>query len=163
MGLTPKQRHARGLARLLGNAGAFVENTEILEPLFESQMTMAVSDDDRHNLESLVPLLAQTVYASLQRGHKDEVHDAYVVCLDCGKKFPYDMQAMRVGRALPADPKGAILHPPVVPTRSRLRYAIWGWAIPAVLFLCKAVFTKRTAPAETRPADGHSANKRDLT
>ena len=25
---------------------------------------------------------------------------SYVVCLDCGKKFAYDMKAMRIGKAL---------------------------------------------------------------
>ena len=73
---------------------------------------------------------------------------AYVVCLDCGKQFPYDLQEMRIGKAARADPNAGVLHPPVVPPKSRLRYAMWASAIPAVFFLGKAFVRKRQPPQE---------------
>ena len=73
---------------------------------------------------------------------------AYVVCLDCGKQFPYDLQEMRVGKAAPAAPNAGVLHPPVVPPKSRLRYAVWASAIPAVFFLGKAFARKRQPQQE---------------
>jgi hypothetical protein len=74
----------------------------------------------------------------------------YVVCLDCGKQFPYDLQQMRVGRAAPADSSAGVLHPPVVPPKSKLRYAVWASAIPAVFFMRKAL-KQRRPPREQEP------------
>jgi len=71
----------------------------------------------------------------------------YVVCLDCGKQFPYDVQAMRVGKAASADADAGVLHPPVVAPRSKLRYAMWASAIPAAIFLGRA-FVKKRQPAK---------------
>ena len=33
---------------------------------------------------------------------------AYVVCLDCGKKFEYDLKEMRIGKALKQAPPTAL-------------------------------------------------------
>jgi hypothetical protein len=63
----------------------------------------------------------------------------YVLCLDCGKQFPYDLQTKRVGKALPAAKEQGVLHPPVVPPKSKLRYAVIASAIPAVFLLGKAL------------------------
>ena len=125
-------------------------------------MTMAVSD----MIDTISNLLFRCSHKRFTRPFSEvtkisEVRGTYVVCLDCGKQFPYDLQAMRVGRAFPADTKRDVLHPPVVAPRSRLRYAVWGSAIPAILFLCKAAFTKRRAPAEPHPTHGYSASNRD--
>jgi hypothetical protein len=72
----------------------------------------------------------------------------YVVCLDCGKQFPYDLQTMRVGKAAIADTNAGVLHPPVVPPRgSKLKYA--ALALPAAFFLGKALMKPRQ-PAQSR-------------
>jgi hypothetical protein len=82
---------------------------------------------------------------------------AYVVCLDCGKQFPYDVQQMRIGKAAPALPDAGVLHPPVVAPRSKLRYAMWASAIPAAIFLGKA-FAKKRRSARPRgtPPEGQA-------
>jgi hypothetical protein len=73
----------------------------------------------------------------------------YVVCLDCGKQFPYDVSAMKVGKAAAADPNAGVLHPPVVPPpKSKLRYAVWASAIPAAFFLGKALKKQRKPSPE---------------
>jgi hypothetical protein len=74
----------------------------------------------------------------------------YVVCLDCGKQFPYDVGNMQIGKAAPADSNAGVLHPPVVkPRNTKLRYAMWASAIPAVFFLGKAL-KKPRKPAPER-------------
>ena len=76
-------------------------------------------------------------------------NETYVVCLDCGKQFPYDVSAMKVGKAAAADPNAGVLHPPVVPPpKSKLRYAVWASAIPAAFFLGKALKKQRKPSPE---------------
>jgi hypothetical protein len=71
----------------------------------------------------------------------------YVLCLDCGKQFPYDLQEMRVGKALPAAPDAGVLHPPVVPERkSKWRYALLASTVPAAFLIGKAVVKRRKTP-----------------
>jgi len=73
----------------------------------------------------------------------------YVVCLDCGRQFVYDLQAMRVGPRLAASPASGVLESDMPRRKNALRYAaiasiaplIWG----ASRFLRKA---RRSASAE---------------
>jgi hypothetical protein len=98
------------------------------------------------------PLTALTKFGEPRGG-------AYVVCLDCGKQFPYDLQEMRVGKAAPADPNAGVLHPPVVPPKSKLRYAVWASAIPAMFVLGKA-FTRKRRPPQQRKSPPEADPKR---
>ena len=43
-----------------------------------------------------------TVRGKLRRSEAASVTGTYVVCLECGKEFPYDWQAMKVRRIKPA-------------------------------------------------------------
>jgi hypothetical protein len=148
---TTGERDVKELAGDWVRPGIFVENTgEFVGSLFESHMTMAVSD----MIDTISNLLFRCSHKRFTRPFSEvtkisQVRGTYVVCLDCGKQFPYDLQAMRVGRAFPAERN--VLHPPVVAPKSRLRYAVWGSAIPAILFLCKAAFTKRRAVGSRGP------------
>jgi DNA-directed RNA polymerase subunit RPC12/RpoP len=58
-------------------------------------------------IDTLLNLLFRCSHRRLTRpltaaGRKGEPHGrAYVVCLDCGKQFDYDLKAMRMGKAIP--------------------------------------------------------------
>jgi len=66
----------------------------------------------------------------------------YVVCLDCGRQFSYDLTNMRVGPRVPASPATGVLESDSPPRKNALRYAaiasvaplVWG----ATRFLRKA-------------------------
>ncbi len=50
-----------------------------------------------------------TVKSKIQRGPVASITGTYVVCLDCGKEFPYDWEEMKLVRgrpetSLPAEP-----------------------------------------------------------
>ena len=67
--------------------------------------------------------------------------ETYVVCLDCGKQFSYDLKQMRVGKPVEVSHESGVLHPEVVGrsrSKKRLRYAVWA-AVPLAWFLGKAM------------------------
>jgi DNA-directed RNA polymerase subunit RPC12/RpoP len=83
---------------------------------------------------------------------------SYVVCLDCGKQFEYDLNEMRIGRAIDHSHDTGIV-PPNIPTarKTKVRYALLA-AVPAAVVL-GAVFkgSKKTSKPEdgkTDPARG---------
>lgn len=45
--------------------------------------------------------------------------DTYVVCLECGKQFLYDMQEMRVGKAVPVSPIEGVLPDTFSPPKTK--------------------------------------------
>jgi hypothetical protein len=49
----------------------------------------------------------------------------YVVCLDCGKQFSYDLSAMRIGKPLESSHDGGVLHPGMPKPSRKLSYALW--------------------------------------
>jgi hypothetical protein len=64
-----------------------------------------------------------------------QAHEAtYVVCLDCGKQFAYDVQKMRIGKAIDGKHEHAVL-PPDMPDarRKKVKYALWA-SVPLALF-----------------------------
>jgi hypothetical protein len=46
-----------------------------------------------------------TVRSKLRRSEAASVTGTYVVCLECGKEFPYDWQAMKMVRSKPEAPR----------------------------------------------------------
>src|ERR1051326_4917672 len=49
----------------------------------------------------------------------------YVVCLDCGKQFSYDLKEMKVGKPLASGHDSGVLHPePPKPRGRKLKYAL---------------------------------------
>jgi hypothetical protein len=80
--------------------------------------------------------------------------ETYVVCLDCGKQFRYDLEEMRIGKAIaPSHHVGVV--PPNMP---RARKTKIGYALLAVLpaaFLLGAVLKgkkeKPVAPEDRQP------------
>ena len=45
--------------------------------------------------------------------------DTYVVCLECGKQFLYDMKEMRVGKAVPVSPTDGVLPENMPPSKTK--------------------------------------------
>jgi len=73
---------------------------------------------------------------------------AYVVCLDCGKQFEYDVQTMHMGKAIDHSHESAVV-PAGRPQRSKMRLALLA-AVPAGVLL-GAVWKGRKK--EQRPDD----------
>ncbi|MFB3828613.1 MAG: hypothetical protein ACE15B_17725 [Bryobacteraceae bacterium] len=71
----------------------------------------------------------------------------YVVCLDCGKQFAYDLKTMRIERHVRQSAEHGILPPDMPKRRSRMRYALWA-GVPAALLLGAAL---RKPRAEAPP------------
>ena len=65
---------------------------------------------------------------------------AYVVCLDCGKQFEYDVQTMHMGRAIDRSHESAVVPPE--PQRSKMKMALWA-AVPAGVLLGAVLKNKR--------------------
>ena len=58
----------------------------------------------------------------------------YVVCLDCGKQFAYDLQDMRIGKPIEGSLDGGVLHPAMPKRGRKLKYALWA-SVPAAVLL----------------------------
>lgn len=90
--------------------------------------------------------------------------ETYVVCLDCGKQFSYDLRAMRVGKPLPTSPDHGVL-PPGMPgsNKSKIKVALWASAVPVGMIIGSALTSKRQPnskppePEEKQPAKPDSS------
>ena len=59
--------------------------------------------------------------------------DTYVVCLDCGKQFSYDLKEMRVGKPIDQTHDESVMPPNMPkPRPSKLKYALLA-ALPVAL------------------------------
>jgi DNA-directed RNA polymerase subunit RPC12/RpoP len=68
----------------------------------------------------------------------------YVVCLDCGKQFAYDLEQMRVGRPLESSRDVGVLHPNMPAPDRKLKYALWA-SLP-LAFLAGAFLRNNRKP-----------------
>jgi hypothetical protein len=84
---------------------------------------------------------------------KGGVHgSAYVVCLDCGKQFPYDTVQMRIGKPLESSLDSGVLNPDMPKVAApKLKLVIWA-SIP-LMFLMGS-FLKARKPPEDRKKPG---------
>ena len=73
--------------------------------------------------------------------------DTYVVCLDCGKRFHYDWEQMRMG-ALFEDTIDTRLPKPTVGKRSVLRYLVAAITLPVFWLIGKAAFSRKRSKPE---------------
>lgn len=70
---------------------------------------------------------------------------SYVVCLDCGKQFEYDLSQMRMGKAIDRSQEAGVLSPDTpTPRKRKVAYALLA-AVPAVVVL-RAVLTGKKKP-----------------
>jgi len=58
---------------------------------------------------------------------------SYVVCLECGKQFAYDVAEMRIGKPLPPSDATGVLEPAMPKSKRKLKYALWASLPLAVL------------------------------
>jgi hypothetical protein len=60
--------------------------------------------------------------------------ETYVVCLDCGKQFTYDLQEMRIGKPIDHSHDASVIPEETTkPARKKLKYALWASVPLAVL------------------------------
>ena len=60
---------------------------------------------------------------------------SYVVCLDCGKQFEYDLQEMRMGKAINHSHDAGVVPPNLPkPREAKVKYALLA-AVPAAVVL----------------------------
>jgi hypothetical protein len=57
---------------------------------------------------------------------------SYVVCLECGKQFAYDVEEMRIGKPLPPSHATGVLEPSMPKSKRKLKYALWA-SLPLAL------------------------------
>src|SRR5215475_12344120 len=56
----------------------------------------------------------------------------YVVCLDCGKQFSYDVKEMRIGKPIASSPDAGVLNPNGEQPAKGWKLALWA-SVPAAL------------------------------
>ena len=80
--------------------------------------------------------------------------ETYVVCLDCGKQFAYDLHEMRIGKPIDHSHDASVLPATTPrPARKKLKYALWASVPLAVLV---GVALKKPGKKEP-PKDGEES------
>jgi hypothetical protein len=70
--------------------------------------------------------------------------DTYVVCLDCGKQFAYDLQKMRIDKPVHTSAATGVLNPSMPkPRTSKLKMAAIASAVPLAWLLGSALKSKK--------------------
>jgi hypothetical protein len=85
--------------------------------------------------------------------------DTYVVCLDCGKQFDYDLKEMRIGKPI-AQSHDACVVPKDGPTPSttKVKYAALA-AVPVAMVIGAMLKTKKPGPQNNaRAGDEHGTS-----
>jgi DNA-directed RNA polymerase subunit RPC12/RpoP len=92
--------------------------------------------------------------------------ETYVVCLDCGKQFGYDLKLMRMGRPIDPSQEGSVVPPDMPkPRKAKLGYALLA-AVPAAIVLGAVLKGKneKAAPPEDPqppPAEREETKRRE--
>jgi hypothetical protein len=90
---------------------------------------------------------------------------SYVVCLDCGKQFEYDLKVMRIGKPIDRSHDAAIV-PPKMPTprKAKVKLALLA-AVPAAVLVGAVLGSKRKAgepeSGKPDPAKGSESGPRE--
>ena len=72
--------------------------------------------------------------------------ETYVVCLDCAKQFPYDLNTMRMGKAIEHSHEHCVLLPKIPPPRrTRVKYAV-GIGLPLGVLIGTLFAAKKSKP-----------------
>jgi len=100
-------------------------------------------------IDSMLNLLFRCSHRRLTRPvtpvMRDGVTDGqtYVVCLDCGKQFAYDLREMRIEGPLASSPDSGVLHPDMpIPRARKIGIALWA-SVPLAIFLGTALKPKK--------------------
>ena len=106
-------------------------------------------------MDSLVNLLFRCAHRRLTRPvsavTKTGVRgESYVVCLDCGKQFTYDLERMRIDKPVATQESAGVLHPNMPkPRKSKVKMAALAAAVP-VVWLLGAAIKKKGNPKDTK-------------
>jgi DNA-directed RNA polymerase subunit RPC12/RpoP len=77
----------------------------------------------------------------------------YVVCLDCGKQFEYDLNEMRIGKAIDRSHDAGVVPPNLPkPRKTKIKYALLA-AVPAAVVLAAVLKDKKKT---AKPQDGNA-------
>jgi len=85
---------------------------------------------------------------------------SYVVCLDCGKQFEYDLNEMRIGKPIDHSHEAGVV-PPNLPTprKNKTNYALLA-ALPAAVLLGAVLGKKKSPKPQTGKAEPPLRKKR---
>ena len=79
---------------------------------------------------------------------------SYVVCLDCGKQFEYDLTEMRIGKVIDHSHDTGVVPPNMPkPRKTKIKYALIA-AVPAAVVLGAVLTSTKKA---SKPEDGKAA------
>jgi DNA-directed RNA polymerase subunit RPC12/RpoP len=71
---------------------------------------------------------------------------SYVVCLDCGRQFEYDVSQMKMGKAIDLSHDSGVLPPETpIPRWTKVKYALLA-AVPAAVVLGALLTGKKHGP-----------------
>ena len=76
--------------------------------------------------------------------------DTYVVCLDCGKQFEYDLKEMRIGKVIDHSHDASVVPKGMTsPSKSKMKYAV-AVAVPVAAVVVGAMLkTKKAEPQKS--------------
>jgi hypothetical protein len=79
--------------------------------------------------------------------------DTYVVCLECGKQFTYDLNEMRIGKPVAISPTAGVLHTDMPKSQiKKLRlYAALASAVPIAWIVGRALKGSKKAERSNEP------------
>ena len=70
--------------------------------------------------------------------------DTYVVCLECGKQFAYDLEEMRIGKVIQTSPTMGVLDTSApAPSKNRIQYAVLASVLPVIWLVRRALRAAR--------------------
>jgi hypothetical protein len=80
----------------------------------------------------------------------------YVVCLDCGKQFDYDLMEMRIGKPIDRSHDACVVPKDMpLPPTTKVKYAVLA-AVPVAIVIGAMLKTKKSRPQENaRAGDEH--------
>ena len=88
--------------------------------------------------------------------------DTYVVCLDCGKQFSYDLKEMRVGKPMPTSPEMGVLPPGMPrPHKSKFKLALMASVLPLGIAIGSALTSKRQRKGEAPKPESDEPGKNE--
>ena len=78
--------------------------------------------------------------------------DTYVVCLDCGKQFDYDLKEMRIGKPIDHSNDACVVpRDTPLPPATKAKYAVLA-AVPVAMVLGAMLKTRKPAAQKDAPA-----------
>src|SRR5260370_29496359 len=87
--------------------------------------------------------------------------DTYVLCLDCGKEFAYDLKEMKIGKPIDRSHEGSVVPPDMPISRKKeLKFAFWV-ALPFAVAAGAALKTAKPKRIAKQPANAAPAKPRE--